>query len=170
MTATTALTLGGLLSALLVLYANLRPWWVGGREMTKLAAFGKGFAAAACAAACPGGILGWASHRSGTVANGSGERLGNAATGSAPTASLTSGQLTGLGTTGAVLVVLVVYAVSLSWKDAGKADKRRIVGGAYVGSVLCLTAGVAGMLAWLPGTLNAAGDGVVQAFQGAGIL
>jgi len=170
MTATTALTLGGLLSALLVLYANVRPWWKGGREFSKITAFGKGFCAAACAAACPGGLLGWASHHSGTVANGSGERLGHAATGTTATDSLTTGQLTGLGMTGAAIVVLVVFAVSLSWKDAGKADKRRIVGGAYTGSVLCLTAGVAGMLAWLPRALNAAGDGVVQAVQGAGVL
>ncbi|MEV1063400.1 hypothetical protein [Streptomyces sp. NPDC050263] len=170
MTGTTALTLGGLLSALLVLYANLRPWWTGGREMNKLAAFAKGFTAAACAAACPGGLLGWASHRSGTVANGSGERLGHATTGTVQTAGLTAGQLTGLGATGAAIVVLVVFAVSLSWKDAGKADKRRIIGGAYTGSVLCLTAGVAGLLSWLPAALNGAGAAAVEAFQGANIL
>jgi hypothetical protein len=170
MTGTTALTLGGLLTALLVLYANLRPWWRGGREFSKITPFLKGFSAAACAAACPGGLLGWASHRSGTVANGSGERLGHATTGSTPTDSLTTGQLTGLGMTGAAVVVLVVFAVSLDWKEAGKADKRRIIGGAYTGSVLCLTAGVAGLLAWLPGALNGLGTGVVQAFQGANVL
>jgi len=67
-------------------------------------------------------------------------------------------------------VVAAFTLVVLSYKAAGKQDKRRLIGGAYVGSVLCLTAGVAGALSWLPGALNAAGDGVVSAVEGAGIL
>jgi len=170
MTATSSLTLGGLLAALIVLTANLYPWWTGGREMKQLACFGKGFGAAICAAACPGGILGWAHSRSGTLANGAGERAAAGATGTTATSTLTSGQLVGLGATGAVVVVVAVSLTVLAYKAAGKKDKRRILGGAYVGSTLCLTAGVAGLLSWLPGALNAAGDGVVQAFQGAGVL
>jgi len=169
-TATTGLTVGGLLAALLVLAANLHPWWTGNREMKQLAAFGKGFSAAACAAACPGGILGWAHSRSGTIANGAGERTSTAVTGTDSGAGLTSGQLVGLGATGAAVAVVVVFLVVLSYKAAGKKDKRRIIGGAFVGSVLLLTAGVAGALSWLPDFLNAAGDGVVDAAQGAGIL
>ncbi|MER5213686.1 hypothetical protein ABT063_24720 [Streptomyces sp. NPDC002838] len=170
MTATSTLTLGGLLVALIILTCNLYPWYTGGREISRLAAFGKGFGGAVCAAACPGGILGWAHSRSGTVGNGAGERAGQALTGTTATDGLTTGQLVGLGTTGAVIVVIAVTLVALSYKAAGKKDRRRIIGGAYVGSVLCLTAGVAGALAWLPGALNAAGDGVVAAFEGAGIL
>ncbi|MFJ9657599.1 hypothetical protein ACIRPR_06475 [Streptomyces griseoflavus] len=170
MTATTTLTLGGLLAALLVLAANLYPWWTGNREMGQLAYFGKGFGGAACAAACPGGILGWAHLRTGTVANGTGERVGTAATGTTAGSGLTTGQLTGLGATGAVVAVVAIALVVLSYKSAGKKDKRRLLGGAFVGSVLLLTAGVAGALAWLPGALNAAGDLVVAAVQGAGIL
>lgn len=170
MTATSTLTLGGLLAALIILTANLYPWWRGNREMKQLAAFGKGFAAAACAAACPGGLLGWTHAHSGTLANGIGARTSSTATGTASDGSLTSGQLTGLGTTGAAIVVLAVFLVALAYKAAGKKDKRRIIGGAFVGSVLLLTAGVAGALAWLPGALNAAGDGVVAAVQGAGTL
>jgi hypothetical protein len=169
-TATSTLTLGGLLLALIILTCNLYPWYRGGREMKQLASFGKGFAAAVCAAACPGGILGWAHSRSATVGNGAGERAGQALTGTNSAAGLTSGQLVGLGATGAVIVVIAVTLVVLAYKEAGKKDKRRILGGAYVGSALCLTAGVAGALAWLPGALNAAGDGVVAAVQGAGIL
>ncbi|NEY32071.1 hypothetical protein GTU99_07665 [Streptomyces sp. PRKS01-65] len=170
MTGTTTLTLGGLLAALIVLIANLHPWYRGGREMKQLSAFGKGFAAAACAAACPGGLLGWAHSRTGTIANGAGERAGSTATGTTHGSALTTGQLTGLTATGAVVVVLAVFLVVLAYKAAGKADKRRIVGGAFVGSVLLLTAGVAGALSWLPSALNVAGDGVVAAVQGAGIL
>ena len=170
MTGTTGLTLGGLLAALLVLTANLYPWWTGNRELKQLASFGKGFAAAACAAACPGGILGWAHAHSGVVANGAGERTSAAATGTSSGAALTSGQLVGLGATGAIVAVVVVFLVVLAFKAAGKKDKKRMAGGAFVGSVLLLTAGVAGALAWLPGALNAAGNGVVAAVQGAGIL
>lgn len=170
MNATTTLTLGGLLAALLVLTANLYPWWTGNRELKQLASFGKGFGGAACAAACPGGLLGWAHSHTGTVANGAGERTGAAATGTTSGTGLTTGQLTGLGATGAVVAVLAVFLVALSYKAAGKKDKKRIVGGAFVGSVLLLTAGMAGALAWLPGALNATGDAVVAAVQGAGIL
>jgi hypothetical protein len=170
MTGTTVLTLGGLLAALLVLIANLHPWWTGSREMKQLAAFGKGFAAAACAAACPGGLLGWAHSRSGTLANGAGERTGAAATGTSSGAGVTSGQLVGLGTTGALVAVAVVFLVGLAYKAAGKKDKKRIIGGAFVGSVLLLTAGVAGALSWLPDALNVGGEALVDAVEGAGIL
>ncbi len=170
MTTTTTLTLGGLLAALIVLTCNLYPWWTGNREMKQLACFGKGFGAAACAAACPGGILGWAHAHSGTVANGAGQRASATATGTTSGNGLTTGQLVGLGSTGAVIAVIAVTLVVLSYKAAGKKDKRRIVGGAFVGSNLLLTAGVAGALSWLPDALNEVGDGVVSAVQGAGIL
>lgn len=170
MTATSTLTLGGLLLALIILVCNLYPWWRGSRDMKLLASFGKGSAAGICAAMCPGGILGWAHSRSGTVGNGIGERTSQATTGTASGQSLTTGQLVGLGATGAVIVVITVLLVVLAYKEAGKKDKRRIIGGAYVGSTLCLTAGVAGILSWLPAALNGTGDGIVAFFQGAGIL
>jgi hypothetical protein len=170
MTSTTTLTLGGLLAALLVLIANLYPWWTGPRELKQLSAFGKGFSAAACAAACPGGILGWAHTHTGTVANGAGQRASATAAGTTSSAALTTGQVVGLGATGAVVAVLVVFLVVLSYKAAGKKDKKRIVGGAFVGSVLLLTAGVAGALSWLPGALNGAGDAIVAAVEGSGLL
>jgi hypothetical protein len=170
MTATSTLTLGGLLLALIILTCNFYPWWTGNREMKMLAAFGKGSAAGISAAMCPGGILGWAHSRSGTVGNGIGERTSQATTGTASGQGLTTGQLVGLGSTGAVIVVLTVLIVGLAYKEAGKKDRRRIIGGAYVGSTMCLTAGAAGALSWLPGALNGLGDGVVAAVQGAGIL
>ncbi|QTU45628.1 hypothetical protein F3K20_12810 [Streptomyces scabiei] len=170
MTTTSTLTLGGLLAALIILIANLYPWWTGPRELKQLASFGKGFGAAACAAACPGGILGWLHSRSGTVSNGAGERAGQALTGADASSGLTSGQLVGLGATGAFVVVIAVTLTVLTYKAAGKKDKKRILGGAYVGSTLCLTAGMAGALAWLPTALNATGDGVRALFEGSGIL
>ncbi|MET9815305.1 hypothetical protein [Streptomyces sp. NPDC006355] len=170
MTTTDKLTLGGLLAALIVLVFNLYPWYRGGREISKLAAFGKGTTGGVCIAMCPGGILGWAHSRSGTVGNGIGERTSQAATGTASAEGLPTGQLVGLGATGAVIVVLTVLVVVLAYKEAGKKDRRRIIGGAFVGSTFCLTAGVAGALAWLPAALNGVGDGVKALFEGAGIL
>ncbi|MYW48862.1 hypothetical protein [Streptomyces sp. SID161] len=170
MTVTTTLTLGGLLAAMLVLTANVHPWWRGNRDMKQLSAFGKGAGAAACAAACPGGILGWAHAHTGAVANGAGDRAGHAAAGTSSSSALTTGQLTGLSATGAVVAIVAVYLVVLAYKAAGKNDRRRIIGGFFVGSVLLLTAGVAGALAWLPSALNGAGDAVVAALQGSGLL
>lgn len=170
MTSTTTLTLGGLLVALLILLANLHPWWKGGREMKQLAPFGKGFGAAACAAACPGGLLGWTHTHTGTAANGAGERTSVATSGTTSGSSLTTGQLVGLGMTGAVIVVLAVFLVVLEYKSAAKKDRRRILGGAFVGSNFLLTAGVAGALTWLPSALNGVGDAAKAAFEGAGVL
>ncbi|MCM1972305.1 hypothetical protein [Streptomyces sp. G1] len=170
MTGTTTLTLGGLLAALLVLAANLHPWWTGNRDPKLLAPFGKGFTAAACAAACPSGLLGWAHSRTGTVANGAGERTSAVASGTTTGSGLTSGQLVGLGSTGAIVAVLIVFIVSLAYKKASKADRRRIIGGAFVGSVLLLTAGVAGALSWLPDVLNTTGAVLVDTVQGVGLL
>lgn len=166
----TTLTLGGLLAALLVLVANLHPWYRGGRQMKMLSAFGKGFGAAACAAACPGGALGWAHRHTGGLANGAGERVGAVATGTDSGSGLSGGQIAGLGVTGAVVVVVAVFLVGLAYKEAGTKDRRRIAGGFFVGSALTLTAGVIGALSWLPGALNGAGDAVVAAVKGSGLL
>ncbi|GGR71033.1 MULTISPECIES: hypothetical protein [Streptomyces] len=170
MTSTTTLTVSGLLAAVLILIANLRPWWKGSREMKLLAPFGKGFGAAACAAACPGGILGWLHTHAAPVANRAGARAGDAATGTSSASGLTSGQLVGLGATGAGVVIVIAYLTVLAYKDAGKKDKRRIIGGVIVGSVLTLTAGVAGALFWLPAALNGVGQAVVDAAQSSGLL
>ncbi|MFB7597235.1 hypothetical protein [Streptomyces sp. NPDC056160] len=170
MTATSTLTVSGLLAAVLILVANLRPWWKNGREMKMLAAFGKGLLAAVCAASCPGGILGWAHHHTGTLANGAGQRTSAAAAGTSSASGLTTGQLVGLGATGAGVVIVAAFLVGLAYKEAGKKDKRRIAGGFFVGSALTLTAGVAGALSWLPAVLNAAGAAVVDAVQGSGVL
>ncbi|MEU3683753.1 hypothetical protein AB0E99_22835 [Streptomyces sp. NPDC030592] len=171
MTGTTTASLGGLLAALLVLYANLRPWWTGNREMKLLAPFGKGLAGALAAATCPGGILGWARQRTGAVANSAGETVGKSATGTTQTDTISGGQMAGLIGVGALVAALMVFAVFLAWKNAGKKDRRRIVGGAFVGTVATLTAGGAGAFDWLPGALNGIGDAIVALAEGAkGIL
>lgn len=170
MTGTTTASLGGLLAALLVLYANLRPWWAGNREMKLLVPFGKGLAGALAAAACPGGVFAWARQRTGAIANTAGETGGRAATGTTQTEAVSNGQMVGLVATGSLVAVLMVFAVVLAWKAAGKKDRRRILGGAFVGTVASLTAGLAGALNWLPGALNGVGDGIKALAEGANLL
>ncbi|SFF11789.1 hypothetical protein SAMN05216251_108234 [Actinacidiphila alni] len=157
---TTGLTLAGLAAALVVLYANLRPWWAGNRDAKQLAAFGKGSALGIVSAVCPGGILGWAHTHSATAANEGGSRLTSGTTGVQTTAPVAHRALSGLTPAGAVVVVVIAFGVVLAWRAAGKKDKKRIVGGAFVASVLCLSAGVVGLLTWVPGTLNSIGNSI----------
>lgn len=154
---TTGITLAGLAVALVVLYANLRPWWAGKRDAKQLAAFGKGSALGLMSAVCPGGILGWAHAHSGTAANAAGDKLTSTTTGIPTPAPVDHSSLGGLTQPGAVVVVFITAAVVWAWQAADKKDKRRIAGGAFVASVACLTAGVVGALTWVPGTLNAVG-------------
>lgn len=164
---TTSVTLAGLTVAAIVLYANLRPWWTGNRDAKQLAAFGKGASLGVVSAVCPGGILGWLHAHSGSAADAGGARLTNATTGVKATAPIAHKALGGLDAPGACVVVVLTACMVLAWRAAGKGDKKRMAGGAFVASVLCLTAGVIGMLTWLPGSLNSAGNQVLHAVQAA---
>jgi len=159
---TTGLTLAGLTAAAVVLLLNLRPWWAGSRDVKQLAAFGKGSALGLVSSVCPGGILGWAHAHSAGAANVGGGRLTAAATGVQTAAPVAHRSLTGLTQPGACVVVLVALVVVLAWLAAGKKDRRRILGGAFVTSVLCLAAGVVGALTWVPGLLNTIGASVAH--------
>ncbi|MDX2922079.1 hypothetical protein [Streptomyces sp. NE06-03C] len=170
MTGATSLTLTGLAISLAVLWANFRPWWKGTREFKQLIPFGQGFLLGAVSTVCTGGILGWLAGCSAGAANSGGERGVQAMTGSASSGALTKGSLGNLSPEGAVIVFLLTIGVGIAWKAAGKAEKKRTTGGAFVGATLCITAGVASLLNWLPGTLNQLGEQLVTAIQGAGIL
>lgn len=170
MTTTTTVTLSGLALALVVLYANLRPWWTGKREAKQLAPLGKGAALGLVSAVCPGGILGWAAAHSSAAANTGGDRLVHGTTGIKASDPVAHQSMGGLSAPGAVIVALITAVVVLAWRAAGKQDKKRIAGGAFVSTVLCLTAGVAGALTWVPGALNSVGAQLQAAVQGAGVL
>ncbi|MDJ0460607.1 hypothetical protein [Streptomyces sp. H27-C3] len=170
MNTATTLTLTGLAISLAVMYANLRPWWKGGHEGKALIPFGNGFALGAVSTICTGGLLGWLAGCSAGVANGAGDKSVSAVTGSASSGALTRGSLGSLTPEGAVIVFLVTIGTVIAWKAAGKADKKRIAGGAFCGSTMCLTAGVAGLLAFLPQLLNEAGAQLRTTAEGAGLL
>ncbi|MFE0079191.1 MULTISPECIES: hypothetical protein [Streptomyces] len=170
MNGATGLTLTGLAVSLAVLWMNFRPWWKGSREFKQLVPFAQGFLLGAVSTVCTGGALGWLAGCSAGAANSGGERGVKAMTGSADSGALTRGSLGTLTPEGAVIVFLLTVGVVIAWKAAGKQEKKRTTGGAFVGATLCVTAGVASLLNWLPGTLNSAGEQLRTAIEGAGIL
>ncbi|MFD5027017.1 hypothetical protein [Streptomyces sp. NPDC058373] len=167
---TTGITLAGLALSLAIFWANFRPWWKGSREVKQLLPFGQGFLLGAVSTVCAGGILGWLAGCAATAANQGGDKATVGLTGSNSTAPLARGTLGDLTPEGAILVVLLTVGVILAWKAAGKAEKKRLAGGAFVGATLCLTAGVASLLSWLPAALNDGGGYLRAAIEGAGIL
>ncbi|MFJ9214246.1 hypothetical protein [Streptomyces sp. NPDC102264] len=166
----TSLTLTGLAISAAIFWLNFRPWWKGSREPKALIPFGSGFALGAVATVCTGGLLGWLAGCSAGVANSAGERGVRAVTGAAGSGALARGDLGQLTPEGAVIVFLMTVGVFLAWKAAGKQDKKRMAGGGFCGATLCVTAGVASLLNWLPGSLNTAGEQLRAAVEGAGIL
>lgn len=166
----TPLTLTGLAVSGAVLYANLRPWWTGGRDPKKLIPFGQGFGLGAVATICTGGILGWLAGCAAQGANRAGEKGVQGATGTADAGALARGSLGHLTPEGGAVVFLITIGVVLAWRAAGKGDRRRIGGGGFCGATLCVTAGMASLLDWLPATVNQAGAVLRSAVEGAGIL
>jgi hypothetical protein len=165
-----ALTLTGLVMSLAILYANLRPWWKGPRELKALAPFGQGFMLGALATVCTGGLLGWLHGCTARAANDVGDKAVGMTTGSASSAPLTRGSLGQLTPEGGLIVALFTVAVILAWKAAKKDEKKRITGGAFCGTTLCITAGIAGALGWLPELVNTLGMQLRTMVEGAGVL
>lgn len=165
-----SLTLFGLGISLAILFANLRSWWTSpGRDPKMLIPFGANFAWGALATVCAGGLLGWLAGCAAAGTNTAGTRAVGGATG-ATDSTIARGTLGTLTPEGAVVMFLMTVGVVLAWKAAGKVEKRRMAGGAICGSTLCLTAGVAGLLNWLPAVVNQAGAGLRAAVEGGGVL
>ncbi|MFJ3630476.1 hypothetical protein ACIPQ3_30730 [Streptomyces albidoflavus] len=165
----TGITLAALAVALIVLWANLRPWWKGSREIKLLVPFGEGFTLGAMSTVCAG-LLGWAAAGSVGIASTGGDKITAGLTGASAAAPIQTGRMGTLTAEGAVMVVLLTFAVGFAWRAAAKQEKRRILGGVFVGAVFCATAGVASALDWLPGLFNGLGGYVRGAAAGAGIL
>ncbi|OKH91480.1 hypothetical protein [Streptomyces uncialis] len=167
---TTNLTLAGLAAVLAILWANLRPWWKGKRELKQLRAFGTGALLGTLSTMCAGGLLGWLALGANRVANTGGDKATLGTTGQSSASTLASGTLGQLTPEAAVVVFLITIGTVLAWREAGKQDKKRLVGGVFCGATLCLTAGVAGALVWLPDLLNAIGLALRGTAEGAGLL
>lgn len=164
-----ALSLAGLTVSLIVLYANLRTWWKGGKEPKALGPFAAGFTVGALAVVCTGGILGYLAGCTVQAANGIGARAVPGATGTQG-APLARGSMGQLDPEGGVVVVLLTAGLFLAWKAAGKDVKKRMLGGLLCGACLCVTAGVASLLDGLPQAANGLGIAIRSAFEGEGLL
>lgn len=148
-----ALSLGGLAVALGILFANIRPWWKGGRDPKALIPFGAAGLLGLLATICVGGLLGWgASGVTGLISGGGDKAVSSVTgTGSAPVATASLGALT---PPGGVVVFLLAVGVVLMFKSAGKQDKRRIIGGFITFAVLGFLPGVVQALDFVPDTVN----------------
>lgn len=170
MNTSTSLSLGGLALSLAVAWANLWPWWKSGHDPKKIIPFGQGFGLGAISTICAGGLLGWLAGCSAGAGNAGGDKALGGVTGTKGGGALARGDLGHLTPEGGVVVLLMTVGVVIAWKSAGKQDKKRMAGGAFVGSTLCLTAGAASLLGFLPDAINTLGQQGRAMLEGAGIL
>ncbi|MYV53135.1 hypothetical protein [Streptomyces sp. SID3212] len=157
-----ALSLGGVIVALALLWANLRPWWKGNRDPRALVPYAAGASIGSLSTICVGGALGWgAAGIAGLISSGADKGIrALTGTGPAPVATASLGTLTEYG--GAVTVLLLI-TVGMMVKTGSKDDRRRIAGGFATFAVLGLLPGVVALLDWWPETINTAGQ-QLQAF------
>ncbi|MFH8717254.1 hypothetical protein [Streptomyces zaomyceticus] len=160
-----ALSFAGVSLALLVLWANLRPWWKGGRDPKALVPYGSTLLLGLLATMCVGGLLGWGAAGIVGLFSGGGDTVVSAAAGTSGT-SVATAQLGTLTGPGGVTVTLYFGAILLIWKSAGKQDKRRMLGGLATGAVLGVLPGAVLLLDWLPDTVNTAGATAKAFFEG----
>ncbi|MCX4504309.1 hypothetical protein ACIQRK_32300 [Streptomyces anulatus] len=152
----TGLSLAGVAVALVIMWANFRPWWKGGRDPKALVPYGAGWLLGALATVCAGGALGWgAAGVTGLLSKGGDTAVGSlVGTGPAALASTRMGSLTPAG---GIVVCIVLAVVIFLHRASGKLDRRRIVGGIVTGAVLGVLPGIAAQLGWLPETANMLG-------------
>ncbi|MEU3447233.1 hypothetical protein AB0H29_08380 [Streptomyces thermolilacinus] len=152
----TFLSLAGVALALVITWANFRPWWKGNRDPKALIPYGSGWLLGALATICVGGLLGWGAAGIAGLTAGAGDTIVGKVVGTGA-AQLSSARMGTLSPAGGVVTFLVLCAVILLHKASEKKDKRRILGGVVSGAVMAALPGVAAALAWLPDTVNAVG-------------
>ncbi|WP_367572793.1 hypothetical protein [Streptomyces globisporus] len=152
----TGLSLAGVAIALLIVWANFRPWWKGTRDPKALIPYGSGWLLGALATVCAGGALGWgAAGITGLLSKG-GNTAVSSLVGTGP-AALASTRMGSLTPAGGIVVCIVLAGVILLHRASGKLDRRRIVGGIVTGAVLGFLPGVAAQLTFLPDAANYVG-------------
>ncbi|MFJ3097369.1 hypothetical protein [Streptomyces hydrogenans] len=166
---TTALSLAGVALAAAVVWANIRPWWKSGRDPKALAPYLSTFLLGLLATMCVGGLLGWgASGIAGLFTTG-GNAAVDAAAGTQGTA-FSGARMGALTPEGGTIVTLYAIGIGLAWKAAGKAEKRRMLGGLLTGAALGFLPGVVLLLDWLPGSVNGVGAYASALVQGKATL
>lgn len=161
----TALSFAGVALALLVAWANIRPWWKGGRDPKALIPYGAMLLLGLLATMCVGGLLGWGAAGIVGLFTSGGDTVVSAAAGTGGTTMATA-RLGALTAPGGIVVTAYFGVMCLLWKGAGKLDKRRMLGGLATGAVLGVLPGMVLLLDWLPDTVNGAGDYAKAFFEG----
>jgi hypothetical protein len=162
----TALTLGGAAVSTAVAIINIRTWWKGTRELKALVPYGGGLITGASWTLCVGGIFGWIAVQAVEANNKVGGKAVTGATGASGSESLAHGTMGHLTYPGACVVLVAAIIGGIAWKAAGKADKKRMLGGMLNGLTLCVTAGIAQAMQWVPDLYNALGEGAANIFNG----
>jgi hypothetical protein len=156
MTPAVSLSLAGVAIAIVVMWANFRPWWKGNRDPKALIPYGSGWLLGALATVCVGGALGWGAAGITGLTSASGDTGIGAVIGTGA-AQLATSRMGTLAPAGGVVTFLIMCGVILLYRASGKQDRRRIFGGILTGAVLAVLPGVAATLDWLPATVNALG-------------
>ncbi|WP_282698026.1 hypothetical protein [Streptomyces sp. CC208A] len=165
----TALSLAGVALAAAIVWANIRPWWKGGRDPKALLPFGSAWLLGVLATMCVGGLLGWgASGIAGLITTG-GNAAVDAAAGTGDT-TFAGARLGALTPEGGTVVTLYTIGIGIAWKAAGKQDKRRMLGGLATGAALGFLPGVVLLLDWLPDSVNGVGAYAKALAQGQAAL
>ncbi|MFD4662472.1 hypothetical protein [Streptomyces halstedii] len=161
-----ALTMSGATVSIAVLAINIRSWWKGNREIKSLLPFGGGMIQGASWTLCVGGLLGWVAVSTASAGSSAGDWGVSRVTGTNGAGTLTAGSMGVLTPAGACVVVAALIVGAVMLKAAGKADKKRIAGGLFVGLTLSATAGFAQLMQWLPDAYNALGAGAADVLNG----
>ncbi|MFE5996750.1 hypothetical protein ACFQ6C_07630 [Streptomyces sp. NPDC056454] len=156
-TTTTGATLAACAIAITFMVVYLRKWWIGGRALKDLAPMIQGFVCGGLATICFGGLAGWLAGCARQVVGSVGGKAVSSTTGTASGNTLAPGSLGRLSEEGGVVVFFLFVLLIVIYKAASKDDKGRLISFFVAGAVLCVTAGVAGMLDGLPDLINSLG-------------
>jgi hypothetical protein len=158
-------SVGGLAIGLGILAWYLFPWWWKGRksknsgkssgggqesgskrDWRELLPLASGLAIGSLAAACTGGLLGWAAHGVSRANESVGDVAVTGATGAEGT-GVDQGALPTLNGGAAIVAFLALVAVVALWKKMPEAMRKELAAGGWAGVSLALSAGAAGVLA-----------------------
>ncbi|MGW2389591.1 hypothetical protein ACWCYK_08840 [Streptomyces lydicamycinicus] len=163
----TGLTIAGTVVSVAILIINVRSWWKGTREIKAAVPFGGGLITGAAWTTCAGGLFGWFATQAVEASNRVGDKGISVTTGVKGGGGLAHGSLGQLTYPGACAVLIAAVIGAIVWKAAGKQDKKRMLGGVFSGLTLCVTAGFAQLMQWVPEMYNALGAGGVDVLNGA---
>ncbi|MFW3459683.1 hypothetical protein ACN24K_01650 [Streptomyces microflavus] len=156
-TTQTGASLAACAIAIAILGIQLRRWWVGGRAWKDLLHTVQGFITGALGTICAGGLLGWLAGCTRQIANGGGSKAVTGITGTDSSTPIATGSIGQLTEEGGVIVFLLAVLLFITYKAVSKEDKGKLLGSMAAGFILCVTAGVAGLLTGLPDAVNGLG-------------